>query len=247
MGCVERAVDKEWTQDAWRGSPAGLADLLEEVQRLVNQANAKEENAQARAHISVKHGDGDGDLLFDTVAEFGAFARGSGAKLAGVRRLYAAIGEHVGDVGVTLVAGRHRLVLLPALDVTVRGRNPVAVNGVAEEVKTFAQRGGQRVRTWAAYGIPWLIGMILAIVAIPLSGPAEDPIWLAGSALSTGAVVFGLLAPFVRPQFEVLDPEAPRSGAARVRDALASSGRWLLAALAGAAIYAVVQKLIDNA
>jgi hypothetical protein len=62
-----------------------------------------------------------------------------------------------------------------------------------------------------------------------------------------GAFAFALISPFVWPQFEVIDPDAPRSGAARARAALAGSGRWLLAALAGAVVYAVIQRIVDGA
>jgi hypothetical protein len=60
------------------------------------------------------------------------------------------------------------------------------------------------------------------------------------------AIGFGLLHPILVPRFEVVDPAAPRTGTARLRGWLGGSSRWLLAALGGAVIYALVEKLING-
>jgi hypothetical protein len=49
------------------------------------------------------------------------------------------------------------------------------------------------------------------------------------------------------PRFEITQSDGPKSIASHLRSALAGSARWLLPAFAGAVIYAVVQKLIEQA
>jgi hypothetical protein len=238
---VERAVKKEWTENAWRGTPVGLADLLTETSRLVKQASG--DDAEPSAHITVTLSRGEGELVFNAVADFEEAARARGATVARVKVLYAAIGNRVGDVGATLILRKYRIPLAGAVDAKVGGRNPVAVNGVAPEIKALLRVGGQRVPTWAPYWGAWALGLILMLVAIPVSGPSAGPVWIMGSVMAFGSVAVAILSPFVWPQFEVIDPSASEGGAARARRWLAGSGKWLLAAVAGAFIYAAVDHL----
>ena len=235
----KRAVEIEWTQETWRGSPAELVELLSETAALVAEGGDDTD-----AHISI--GRGGDDLSFDTVAEFSEFASGGDRRpLREARRVYAAIGPH-GGVRVTLVMTDSRVLGAKALRATVRGSDPVAANGVSAEVRRLARQNGTRVRLYAATYAVWAVGLALTIpYYFSHSGLTGALSWV-GLGLMILASGFGALQPLLVPHFEVIDPDAPESGATRVRRWLAGSAKWLLAAVAGAVIYALAQKAIGG-
>ncbi|HEX2096319.1 MAG TPA: hypothetical protein VHF50_03005 [Solirubrobacterales bacterium] len=244
---VERVVDRVWRQESWRGSPTELADLLSELKQLVMTASQDAE--EPRTYITLS--EGGSDLVFSSVAEFSEFARGADPRLRGAKQLYVSIGRLTGDVEVTVFAERSRQLFARSIQATVRGRNPVAVNGVAEEGKAVLQRGDWNLSVRWLYWTVWTVGLVLSwapyAAAAAISDGTREVIGWIGAAILVAAVCLMFAAPFVVPPFEVIDPKAEKIGAARFRSALSASGRWLLAVLAGAVIYAVVQRLVEAA
>ncbi|HSP55684.1 MAG TPA: hypothetical protein VLS25_08850 [Dehalococcoidia bacterium] len=233
---AERAVQCEWTQETWRGSPAEFAELLSETAELVAG-----EDGDTDPHISIgKSGD---DLSFDSVSEFSEFARSEDRRLREARRVYAAIGRFRA-VRVTLVFIDSRLMGMKAIQATVRGSDAVAANGVSAEVRRLARQNGRRLSLWISTYAAWAVGLALTIPDYLSDSGFTGTLSWAGIGLMIAAVGFGLLHPLLVPHFELIDPDAPETAAARVRGALTGGGRWFLAAVAGAAIYALVQKLI---
>jgi hypothetical protein len=235
---AERAVQFEWTQETWRGSPAEFAELLSETAALV-----AEEDGDIDPHISI--GKADDDLSFDSVSEFSEFASSGNRRLREARRVYAAMGRYRA-VRVTLVFVNSRVIGVKAVRVTVRGSDAVAANGVSAEVQRLARENGRWLSLWISTYAAWAVGLALTIPDYFSDSSFTSSLSWAGTGLMIAAAGFGLLHPVLVPHFELIDPDAPEGGAARMRRWLAGSGKWLLAALAGAVIYAVVQKLVEN-
>ncbi len=235
---AERTVEKEWARESWRGSPAELAELLSKTAELI-----AEENDDPETRISIAR-EGD-DLSFESAAEFSEFARSGDRRVGEAHRVYAALGRHRG-VHVTLIATRSYIPGMSVVTVTVRGADPVAVNGVSAEVQRLARRNGRRVKSHVAAICAWAVGLALTIPNYVWHSDFTRALSWSGTALMLAAISFGLLHPVLVPRFEVVDPDAPDSWASRVRHWLAESGKWLLAAGAGAVIYALAQKLIDG-
>lgn len=190
---MERAVEKEWSENAWRGTPAGLADLLAEVARLVKQASGGD--AESSAHITVTLGKAGGDLVFKAVPEFCKFAGTGGPTLAWARMVYASIGSQVGDVGVTVVLRRYRIPLVGAMTATVRGPESRSGQRLAPEVKTLLKTGGQPVPSWALYWAIWLVGVLITWGSKLVPDLAQGPVWAAGLGLLGAAFLFAVVAP----------------------------------------------------
>jgi hypothetical protein len=236
---MERVAERKWTQRSWRGSPADLSALVSGVADLGNGASSKPGDAR----ITMSE-DGE-DIRFDGLDEFVKFTKSGDARLRRIERLTVGVGVLTGEV--ELVMGlRRRGVFAKAGWGSVTGSSVVAVNGLADGAERLMQKGKRSVNTL-------VVGAVLAGIALILSGASwlvPDPTgkMMAGvsSAFLVGVVYFWYVDPYLIPNFEVIDPDAPETGPARLRRLLAGSGKWVLTALAGAVIYAVVQKLIEG-
>jgi hypothetical protein len=235
---AKRQVKNEWTQETWRGSPAEFAEFLAETAALVT-----EEGEESDDHISV--GQGDEDLSFDSVAEFCEFARTGDRRLREVRQVYAAVGPHRG-VRVILVLRNDRVMGVKSLRATVRGSDPVAANGVSAEVRRLARRNGTRVSLWISALTAWALGLALSAPEYVWHTDFTGALNWASSGLMVLAVAFWLLQPLLVPHFELIDPDAPESGATRARRWVAGSAKWVLAVVGGAVIYALIEKAING-
>jgi len=120
---------------------------LAEVARLVKQASGEEAEP---SHVSVKLAHGEGELVFDAVADFADFARTNGTKLALARTVCSRIGHQIGAVGVTLKFRRYWF--LGECRVGHRGGpQPGCGKRLVPEVSAVLRTAGQPVSSWVIY------------------------------------------------------------------------------------------------
>jgi hypothetical protein len=241
---VERAIEKELKQESWRGSPVDLADLVDEIGTLVRGAHPESNKPRERGWVRLSFGGGD-DLRFDGTAEFSEFARSGDSRLRDAKAVNAEIQGQPGDVNVRFWLARSAIPFFPTVSMTVSGRDGVVVKGVAEQAKKLLRRRGWWLRrSWLGASL-WLVGFALIQLGW-IDSPVFDWVSYTGAACMLAAAYAWFVEPYLLPRFEVLDPAAPQAGAARLRDALSGVGKWLLAATAGAVLYALAEKLING-
>jgi hypothetical protein len=235
---AKRQVKDQWTQETWRGSPAEFADLVSEAAALVTDGGQDPD-----AHISI--GKGDDDLSFDSVSEFSEFSGTGDRRLREARQVYAAVGPH-GGVRVTLVLSAYRVMGMKALWATVRSSDPVAASGASAEVRKLARQNGGRFSLWISAVAAWAVGLALTIPHYFSDSGITGALSWAGTGLMIAAFLFGVFQPLLVPHFELIDPDAPETGAMRFRRWLAGSAKWVAAVVAGAVIYALAEKAING-
>jgi hypothetical protein len=241
---VERAAKKEVKQESWRGSPADLADLVEGIATLVLRTDAESDRGQERGWVRLSLGGGD-DLHFDGATEFVGFARKGDPRICLAKNVSAELRGRSGQVAVRFWLARSAVPFFSAVSVTVTGRDGVVVAGVASEIKGLLRPRGRRLRSsWLAGGL-WLAGFALIQLGW-IDSAAFRWMSYAGAVCAVVAIYFWFVEPHLMPRFEVADPTAPQAGVARLRGFLVGTGRWLLAAAAGAVIYALADKLING-
>ncbi|HEX5930043.1 MAG TPA: hypothetical protein VFY48_11705 [Solirubrobacterales bacterium] len=233
---MQRAVGDDWKQEAWRGSPKEFVHLIEQVRRLVSSnSNGPDSNFTA----SVARGDD--DLSFDEWSEFDDFVTHGGTNLRRVRRITISIGQF-GVLRASLDFERTRWPGMPGVEAKFKGENPIAVNGLSREVRNLVSQNGWPLRMNRVGWASWTVGLAI-IMASWLAG-SDVLSWLGIAIVAVGYGGAWFVVPLLFPRFELLDPSTPPTPTILVRQWLAGSGRWLLAAVAGALIYAAVDRML---
>lgn len=236
---MRRAVEREWTQETWRGSPDELGSLISDCAALVGQISGDD------SEVTVSVGKGGDDLRLTGISEVSEFVRSGDPRLREAQRVHVMMGG-LRTVHLALWFRRSFVPGMYALAVTISGSDPVAVDGLVAETKRLAGRNGRRVPLNPIGWVLWAVGLMLMAPSWFSDSRVSD--WLASAGLATSAIAAYILWVhlLVVPRFEIIDPRAPESGSARVRRWLAGSGQWLLAAVVGAVIYALIEKLING-
>jgi hypothetical protein len=236
----QEKIEENYRLLAWKGSADDIADIFERVHRLVGVAEPESGNGFRSVSVETPNR----EITFDTVSEFREWVAKEG--LNDARKLRGSASE-IALTGLRAwVTIERRFGELGGIHLHVAGEDPVAVSGIASQLRREIDRGKRsrlsafRLRlvalTVTALATAWTVLAVTALDSTP-GAVLGVSLWLGAMGVNAFAddIVWRLV-----PAVEVLETRESLTILDRWRGKLLAAAGVLAAAIVAAVIQAVL-------